>query len=48
MQFRPYQYEGFSSAQRAELNSHDLSMRVLETPLALASPDHWDGYPGPG
>ncbi len=47
MQFRPYQYEGFSSAQRAELNSHDLSMRVLETPLALASPDHWDGYPGP-
>ena len=30
LQFRPYQYEGFSAAQRRDLAEHDISMRLIQ------------------
>jgi hypothetical protein len=48
MQFRPYQYEGFPLAQRDQMNSTDISMRVIRIPLQLSRADsNWDGFPGP-
>jgi hypothetical protein len=48
LQFRPYQYEGYNTAQRAEIDHHDISMRLLALP---AQPEpaaaRWLGYPGP-
>jgi hypothetical protein len=56
LQFRPYQYEGFSAAQRADLNRLDVSMRLIRFTggedgggnLQLG-PDagRWGDYPGP-
>jgi len=48
MQFRPYQYEGYDTPQRAELNAHDISMRLIGVPGRLDGADpRWRGYPGP-
>jgi hypothetical protein len=48
LQYRPYQYEGYDTAQRAELNRHDLSMRLLALPASFATDQaRWRGYPGP-
>ena len=48
LQFRPYQYEGYDTAQRAELDRHDISMRLIAWPgPAPAADPHWGGYPGP-
>jgi Dolichyl-phosphate-mannose-protein mannosyltransferase len=48
LQFRPYQYEGYNAAQRAEIDDHDISMRLL---ALRAQPEpaegRWLGYPGP-
>ena len=48
MQFRPYQFEGYSAAQRQELNHSDISMRVIRFPSQFSKLNSlWDGYPGP-
>ena len=48
MQYRPYQYEGYDTAQRADLNSHDVTMRLIRVPGRLDGADpRWRGYPGP-
>ena len=55
LQFRPYQYEGFSAAQRDDLNHHDVSMRLIRLTggpdsgaMTLAHGDKlWGDYPGP-
>lgn len=48
MQFRPFQYEGYSAAQRAELNGSDIAMRLVEFDTRFSGPAQaWDGYPGP-
>ena len=48
LQFLPYQYEGFDMAQRAELNAHDINMRLIGVPLGMDKPDlRWRGFPGP-
>jgi hypothetical protein len=48
MQFRPYQYEGYETAQRAEINRHDISMRLIALPGGVDGKDpRWRGYPGP-
>jgi len=56
LQFPPYQYEGFTAAQRARLNGTDISMRLVRLtagPVGSAPPSLqpndavWDGYPGP-
>ncbi|HTX65944.1 MAG TPA: hypothetical protein VMD31_09250 [Opitutaceae bacterium] len=56
LQFRPYQYEGFTAAQRGWLNGSDISMRLIrltgggEAGASLdlpPDPAAWDGYPGP-
>ncbi|HEY1794312.1 MAG TPA: hypothetical protein VGG34_15465 [Opitutaceae bacterium] len=47
-QFRPYQYEGFSLAQRRDINSHDVSMRLMKVALSPGDGDvDWGNYPGP-
>lgn len=53
LQYRPYQFEGFTQRQRRALNTHDISMRVVQ----LAGPGSrvdlprqaspWGDYPGP-
>ena len=47
LQFRPYQFEGFTQAQRRQLNGNDIAMQVFGLPLRKAGPAGWDGYPGP-
>ena len=48
MQFRPYQYEAYSAAQRAAINGNDVSMRIIRLPASFRRADpQWDGYPGP-
>ena len=48
MQFRPYQYEGWDRGQRAELNRHDLAMRLIGWPGSEDAADpRWRGFPGP-
>lgn len=48
MRFRPYQYEGYSEAQRAQLNSVDVAMRLVRFDARLAPrAGEWGGYPGP-
>jgi len=55
LQFRPYQYEGFTAAQRADLNRPAVAMRLLRLtgdhggpgPELLPAPAEWGGYPGP-
>jgi len=48
LQFRPYQYEGYDTAQRAEINRHDVAMRLLRIPADLGpAVRQWGGYPGP-
>jgi hypothetical protein len=48
MRFRPYQYEGYSAAQRAQLNSVDVAMRLVRFDAQLAPRgQEWGGYPGP-
>jgi hypothetical protein len=48
MQFKPYQFEGFSGLQRAALDHHDIAMRVIEfPPLLRETAPIWGGYPGP-
>lgn len=48
LQFRPYQYEGYDTAQRAALNHHDISMRLTALPGSRVGQDpRWLGYPGP-
>jgi hypothetical protein len=47
LQFRPYQFEGFTQAQRLLLNSNDLAMQVFGLPMRPGLSGTWDGYPGP-
>jgi hypothetical protein len=47
LQFRPYQFEGFTVEQRRQLDSSNVAMRVLETPMSPFVPGRWDQYPGP-
>lgn len=48
LQFRPYQYEGYDTAQRADINRHDVSMRLFRIPTDLVdAARRWAGYPGP-
>ncbi len=48
MQFRPYQFEGYSVEQRRQMNGSDISMRVIRFPCEFSKADSlWDGYPGP-
>ncbi len=48
MQFRPYQYEGYSAEQRERLNRNDISMRLVRFEARLSPPgEPWGGYPGP-
>jgi hypothetical protein len=48
MQFRPFQYEGFSAALRREINANDVAMQVLEIPFQPnADSTQWRGLPGP-
>jgi hypothetical protein len=48
MAYRPYQYEGYSAAQREELNRLDVSMRLVRFDARLKRYDRdLDGYPGP-
>ncbi len=47
LQYKPYQFEGYSDKQRSALNSADVAMRVLEVPERIDSPGRWDDYPGP-
>jgi len=48
MLFRPYQFEGYPAEKRRELNTEDVSMRLIELPGRLEHPaGSWDGYPGP-
>ena len=55
LQFLPYQYEGYTRQQRRDLNTHDISMRVVrltdtETGNAISLPHGnalWGDYPGP-
>jgi hypothetical protein len=48
MQFRPYQYEGYSAAQREQMNSLDIAMRLVEFDTGFrARASEWEGYPGP-
>ncbi len=48
LQFRPYQYEGYDTAQRAEINRHDVTMRLYRIPVDLDR-DSAPGtqFPGP-
>jgi putative flippase GtrA len=46
LQFRPYQFEGFSVSQRDEINHHDVAMQLMTIPFERAGPG-WEGYPGP-
>jgi hypothetical protein len=39
LQFKPYQYEGFSRAQRLEFREHDITMRLIRLPVRLPAPD---------
>jgi hypothetical protein len=45
--FRPYQFEGYTAAQRLKLNREDLAMRLVKVPMARPEPAAWEGYPGP-
>jgi hypothetical protein len=48
MAYRPYQYEGYSAAQREDLNRFDVSMRLIRFDARLpAQGRDLDGYPGP-
>ena len=55
LQYRPYQYEGFSATQRAQLARHDISMQLIrlqaEEKGELLRPHRgdalWGDYPGP-
>jgi hypothetical protein len=48
LQFRPYQYEGYDATQRADINAHDISMRLIGLPGRFdADHSRWQGYPGP-
>ena len=47
MQFRPYQYEGYSVEERRNLNRYDISMRLLKLPMRLSESPRWGGFPGP-
>jgi hypothetical protein len=48
LQFRPYQYEGYSAAQRAELNRSDIGMRLVGVTGDFGDQARqWSGYPGP-
>jgi hypothetical protein len=53
LQYRPYQYEGYSRRQRKEINTHDVSMRLVRlreegAPLAARTGNQkWRGFPGP-
>lgn len=54
LQYRPYQYEGFSAEQRRLFGENDISMRVIRLDREPGSADAiavrdplWDVYPGP-
>lgn len=38
LQFKPYQYEGFSRAQRLEFREQDVTMRLIRLPVRLPAP----------
>jgi hypothetical protein len=46
LQFRPYQYEGFSAAQRKDINGHDVAMQLMDVAFQRGG-EGWAGYPGP-
>lgn len=55
LQFRPYQFEGYSRKQREAIDSHDVSMRLIRltakgTRAVVSLPrgdPQWGNYPGP-
>lgn len=47
LQFKPYQYEGFSRAQRLRLQEQDVTMRLIRLPVRLPAP-HGPDSPAAG
>jgi len=46
--YMPYQFEGYSAAQRAEFARRDISMRLVRFDGRIAASDReWGGFPGP-
>jgi hypothetical protein len=47
LQFGPYQFEGYTAAERQKLSREDLAMSLVKMPMGRAEPGAWEGYPGP-
>jgi len=48
MQFRPFQYEGFSKTERSDLNKYDVAMQVVDIPFQHNQDSaKWGHYTGP-